>query len=451
MFTITPIGKLSTVAALLSLGVIAAPVAARPAPVTAAAATPPEASAIDTVWSGHSVKSALAVTDTMIVVGYYDANRQLTIAARARGDGASWRYQKLESWVGWDSHNYVALAVDAAGNIHVSANMHRDPLLYYRTTVPGDVRTLVRVPVMADAAVERSATYPIFLHDGAGRLVFKYRDGSSGNGNEIYNIYDMQSGRWRHLLNTPLTDGEGQRNAYFVGPVLGPDKRFHIAWVWRESPMAETNHDLSYARSSDLVHWEDSSGKPLHLPIRLSTAEIVDRVPVGGGIINNNTVVGFDPAGRVMITVHKFDAAGNTQIYVARRDSAGWTLAQVSHWQKFRWDFRGGGSLDSRLFVDGAVPVGNDRVKISVIRDGKPIDFLLDAHSLRTLEEKPGTRLAERLGQIVATPPGMMLNTVEDPGGSGVALAWASRPPHRDQPSADIPPPTTLELIRSTR
>jgi hypothetical protein len=338
------------------------------------------------------------------------------------------------------------MAIDAIGNIHVSANMHRDPLLYYRTTVPGDVRTLVRVPVMADAALERSATYPIFLRDGAGQLVFKYRDGASGNGNEIYNIYDTATARWRPLLKTPLTDGEGERNAYFMGPLLGPDKRFHIAWVWRESPMAETNHDLSYAQSSDLVHWESSDGKPLHLPIKLSTAEIVDRVPVGGGMINNNTVVGFDPAGRVMITYHKYDASGDTQIYVARRDPSGWTTAQVSHWRGFRWDFHGGGSLDSRLFVQGPAPIGADRIRVSVVRDGKPIDFLLDARNLKPLEERPGTSMAERLAPFVATPKDMMLNTVEDPGGSGIALAWPSRPPHRDQPDDDIPSPTVLHL-----
>ncbi|QJU59926.1 hypothetical protein HL653_21195 [Sphingomonas sp. AP4-R1] len=451
MPAIKPIGLFSGVAAAaLSLGTTAPALRAQTtvaeAHSPAAPATSYDLSAVDTVWSGHSVKSAVVVTDTMIFVGYYDANRQLTIAQRGRGDAAGWRYHKLDSWVGWDSHNYIAMAVDAAGNLHVSANMHRDPLLYYRTTTPGDVRTLARVPVMVDEALEKSATYPIFLHDAAGRLVFKYRDGSSGNGNEIYNIYDTTSGRWRHLLQTPLTDGEGQRNAYFVGPVLGPDKLFHIAWVWRESPNAETNHDLSYARSRDLVHWEDSSGKALQLPIRLKTGEIVDHVPVGGGIINNNTVVGFDPAGRVMITFHKFDAGGNTQIYVARRDPKGWTIAQVSHWSGFRWDFRGGGSLDSRLFVQGPAPVGSDRIRVSVIRDGKPIDFLLDAQSLKPLEEKAGTSLAERLAPHVATPKEMMLNTVEDPGGSGIALIWPSRPPHRDQPDDDIPSPTVLRL-----
>ena len=432
-------------ALLLSLAVPGAAGAQQPAQTGAATATP-ELSAIDRVWSGHSARFALAVTAARITVAYYDANRQLTVASRPRGQ-AAWVYHKLDSWLGWDSHNYIAMAVDADGQVHVSANMHGDPLVYYRTTMAGDVRTLVRQPVMVETRVEGKMTYPIFLRDGAGRLVYKYRDGSSGNGNEIYNVYDPATRTWRHLLQVPLTDGEGQRNAYFMGPVLGPDKYFHIAWVWRETPMAETNHDLSYARSRDLVHWEAAAGKPLTLPITLKTAEIVDPVPVEGGMINNNTVIGFDPAGRAMITFHKFDAKGNTQIYVARAEPKGWRIAQVSDWQGFRWDFRGGGSLESRLFVKGAEPMGQNRIRVSVIRDGKPIDFLLDAATLKRVSETPGSLLAERLAGSIAVPAGMQINTVEDAGGSGIALAWATLPPHRDLPGEDIPDPTVLRLV----
>ncbi len=432
-------------ALLLSLAVPGAAGAQQPAQTGAATATP-ELSAIDRVWSGHSARFALAVTAARITVAYYDANRQLTVASRPRGQ-AAWVYHKLDSWLGWDSHNYIAMAVDADGQVHVSANMHGDPLVYYRTAVAGDVRTLVRQPVMVEARVEGKMTYPIFLRDGAGRLVYKYRDGSSGNGNEIYNVYDPATRTWRHLLQVPLTDGEGQRNAYFMGPVLGPDKYFHIAWVWRETPMAETNHDLSYARSRDLVHWETAAGKPLTLPITLKTAEIVDPVPVEGGMINNNTVIGFDPAGRAMITFHKFDAKGNTQIYVARAEPKGWRIAQVSDWQGFRWDFRGGGSLESRLFVKGAEPMGQNRIRVSVIRDGKPIDFLLDAATLKRVSETSGSLLAERLAGSIAVPAGMQINTVEDAGGSGIALAWATLPPHRDLPGEDIPDPTVLRLV----
>lgn len=403
-------------------------------------------SAIDRVWSGHSASFALVVTDARIFVGYYDANRQLSVASRPR-DADDWTYHKVDSWLGWDSHNAIAMAVDDAGQLHVVGNLHRDPLNYHRTAIAGDVRTLRRQEVMVDKALERRMTYPIFLRDAKGGLILKYRDGGSGNGNEIYNVYDTGSERWRHLLKTPLTDGEGRRNAYFVGPVSGPDGRFHLAWVWRETPMAETNHDLSYARSADLLHWERSDDSPLQLPITLAGAEIVDPVPVKGGMINNNTVIGFDPAGRVMITYHKFDAAGDTQIHVARRDTKGWTRAQISDWKGFRWDFSGGGSLDSRLFVQGARPVGKDRICVRVIRDGTPIDFLLDAATLKRISEHPARSAADRLADRISVPKGMQLNTVEDPGGSGIMLAWPTRPPNRDLPTEDIPEPTILRLI----
>lgn len=435
------------VAAVASMPAVALAQGTVPPARAMAAGQTPVVSAIDRVWAGQSSRFALVVTEATIFVAYYDANRQLTVASRPRR-GSYWIYHKLDSWVGWDSHNYIAMAVDAAGQLHLSGNMHNDPLVYYRTRTAGDVRSFVREPAMADAAAERSVTYPVFLNGPHGRLVFKYRAGSSGNGNEIYDIYDPATRRWRPLLSTPLTDGQGRRNAYFMGPVLGPDKLFHIAWVWRDSPSADTNHDLSYARSADLSHWTTSGGKPLTLPITLASAEIVDPVPVRGGMINNNTIIGFDGDGRAIITYHKFDKAGNTQVYVARREANGWHIAQVSDWSNFRWDFSGGGSLASRLFVSGAVPVGRDRLRVSVIRDGKPIDFLLDAVTLRRLEEAPGTSLAQQLaGRSVPVPAGMELNTIEDAGGSGIALAWPTRPPHRDLASEDIPDPTVLHLV----
>jgi hypothetical protein len=287
----------------------------------------------------------------------------------------------------------------------------------------------------------------VFIRDRDGRLIFKYRDGGSGNGNEIYNVYETATRRWSHLLATPLADGENQRNAYFVGPTLGPDGTFHLAWVWRETPDAETNHDLSYARSRDLVHWEKSDGTPLKLPITLESCEIVDPVPVEAGMINNNTVVGFDNAGRTLITFHKFDARGNTQIFVARRDAKRWTIAQITDWSGFRWDFRGGGSLESRLFVSGAAPAKKGRIRVAVVRDGKPIDLVLDERTLARISESPGHTLADRLRPRIAVPEGMQLNTVEDAGKSGIAIAWPTRPPNRDLPTTDIPAPTVLRLV----
>ncbi|WP_121115065.1 BNR repeat-containing protein [Croceibacterium ferulae] len=425
--------------ALLLAVAPAGPVVAQPAGATAA-----ELSAIDRVWSGHYVPFALAVGERAILVANYDANRQLTVARRPR-DGSYWTYHRLDSWTGWDSHNAIAMAVDANGEVHVVANMHNDPLVYFRSTGGDDVRTLERVPAMADPALEQRMTYPVFLHDGEGRLIFKYRDGGSGNGNEIYSRYDPAGRSWHKLLAAPLVDGEGQRNAYFVGPVLGPDGWFHLAWVWRDTPDAATNRDLSYARSRDLQSWERSDGTPLPLPIRLPDAEVVDPVPVRGGMINNNTVPGFDQQGRVLITYHKFDAAGQTQIFVARREADGWRSVQVTRWPDFRWDFGGGGSLASRLTVSGAEPLGEDRLTIRVVRDGAPLLLTLNSATLALIGEAPDRRLADRLASGLAVPQGMQLHTIED--ANGFAIAWPTLPPHRDLPLTDIPPPTVLRLV----
>ena len=396
--------------------------------------------AVDRVWAGHDVPFSLVVTTDRIYVGYYDAARQLSVASRPRGS-SWWTYTKLPSWVGWDSHNRIAMAVDAAGQLHVTANMHNDPLVYFRTSVAGDVRTLTQVPTMVDAAVERSMTYPLFLKDAGGRLIFKYRDGGSGRGREIYNVQD--GAVWKRLLDAPLVDGGSKSSAYFVGPVLGPDGWFHTTWVWRDTPDAATNHDLSYARSRDLLHWERSDGTPLALPIRLGGAEVVDPVPPHGGMINNNTVPGFDSAGRVVIAFHKYDAAGNTQMFVARREAKGWRVVQASDWKGFRWEFGGMGSLDFRLRVGTPVMDGKT-LRVPIVRDGKPIDLLLDGVTLARTGERPGTTLADRLAPRIAVPAGMQLNTVED--ASGVAIAWASLPPNRDLPSEDVPAPSVLRL-----
>jgi hypothetical protein len=397
--------------------------------------------AIDRVWAGHDAAFALVVTDSHIYVGYYDAARQLSVASRLRGS-SWWTYTKLPSWVGWDSHNGIAMAVDATGQLHVAANMHNDPLAYFRTTAAGDVRTLARVAVMADSVTERSMTYPVFLKDAGGRLIFKYRDGGSGRGREIYDVQD--GGGWRRLTDAPLVDGEGKRSAYFVGPVLGPDGWFHLSWVWRDTPDAATNHDLSYARSPDLVHWERSDDTPLPLPMRLGSAEIVDPVPVRGGMINNNTPLGFDALGRPVIAFHKYDAAGNTQVFVARREDRRWRVLQASDWKGFRWEFGGLGSLDFRLRVAAPLVEGKT-LRVPVVRDGKPIDLLLDGETLARVGERPGVTLAGRLRAKVAIPAGMQLNTIED--ASGVAIAWATLPPNRDLPREDVPEPSVLRLV----
>lgn len=262
------------------------------------------------VWAGHPVGFALLTHTPFQFVAFYDAHRQMTVAQR-RLDERRWTFTKLPRTTGWDSHNYITLAADDDGFLHLSGDMHVVPLVYFRTTKPRDTATFERVEKMVGTEEDR-CTYPRFFRGATNELLFCYRDGRSGNGNQIFNIYDRQTKTWNRLLDSPLTDGEGLRNAYCDGPTKGPDGFFHLAWVWRESPDAATCHDLSYARSKDLRHWETSAGKPLALPIKLEDSEIVDPVPQRGGILNTSVRLGFDHLQRPTISYHKADAQGHT-------------------------------------------------------------------------------------------------------------------------------------------
>lgn len=423
-------------------------VALTAAPLHAQTPEPASIEAIDTVWAGHSVPFAITTSKTQLYVAYYDAARQLTLAQRPLNNPAHWVYHKLDTWVGWDSHNQIALGLDDAGALHVAANMHVDPLTLFQSAPDGDVRTLKRVTTMVDPARETAVTYPVFLTDASQRLILKYRDGTSGRGNEIYNIFNANTQTWQALTQNPLVDGEGQRNAYFVGPVRGRDGFFHLTWVWRDTPQADTNHDLSYAKSADLIHWQTASGKPLTLPIRLKDAEIVDPVPVKGGMINNNTVLGFDAQNRPMITYHKYDTKGQTQIYVARFEGKSWRIAQISRWTNFRWEFGGGGTLIFPLTVEGAQVRGGALI-VPVVREGQRLEFRLDPKTLETLAEIPVTSMEARLRPHLKAPADHQVNLAQTTGSDGrtYVLAWAALPPHRDRPRTEIPLPNDLKLF----
>ena len=310
------------------------PPAAAPAEAADAAATS-AGLPVGQAWAGHPVSFALLTERGHQFVAYYDAERRITLAGR-RLDQNEWTtvhppgverpgHDRPTNVTGWDSHNYLALALDRDGNLHLSGNLHGNPLIYYRTTRPFDLSSLQRLDRMTGSR-EGNTTYPVFFKNGAGDLLFRYRDGGSGNGSDIYNLYDTVTGTWRNLLDSPLLDGQGQRNAYAMKPILGPDGRFHLVWMWRESPDCSTNHTLSYARSADFIHWEKCDGTPIPLPITLETGEVVDAARVREGLINMTFNLGFDADKRPVVVYHRYDERGKSQAYVARpsADASRW-------------------------------------------------------------------------------------------------------------------------------
>ncbi|MDP7288481.1 MAG: BNR repeat-containing protein [Phycisphaerae bacterium] len=412
---------------------------------------------ISRVEAGFPVGFCLLTHGKLQYVAYYDEQHRMTVASRTL-DSKTWKYQILPSKVGWDSHNTVTMAIDDDGYIHLSGNMHCVPLIYFRTSKPGDIASFQRIKAMTGKN-ERRCTYPHFMRGGAGEFIFHYRDGGSGNGNEIYNVYDCKTKTWRKLLDKPLTDGRGKMNAYMHGPKLGPDGYFHMTWMWRDTPDCRTNHDISYARTKDLINWETVAGKPIKLPISLKETKgvIVDPVPSGGGIINVTGWAGFDSKKRVVVSYHKFDAKGNIQAYVARFESGKWKISCVTKWD-YRWNFHGNGSINVEIRVGTVIPAGDGKLHLPYrhVKYGGGM-LVIDEETLKPLggvAKRQKSSIPAAIRKRESKFKGIGVRTAGDSGASGQAgvryiLRWETLGRHRDRkPKGPLPEPSMLRLIK---
>jgi hypothetical protein len=357
----------------------------------------------------------------------------------------------MSNVLGWDSHNSLKMALDREGYLHLSGNMHADPLVYYRTREPFDVSTLERVDRMTGKR-ETQVTYPHFFKNVEGDLLFRYRDGGSGRGSDYYNIYDLERQEWSRLIEGSLIDGEGQRNAYSSGPVRSSDGSYHMIWMWRDTPDAATNHTLSYAHSRDLVHWQTSAGEALELPITIQTGEVIDAAAPGEGLINMCFNIGFDAQNRPIVSYHRYDAEGQSQAYVARPDGAGaWLIRSLSEWE-FRWGFSGGGSIvgEVRLGAPVLTDEGVMMLSYSTKAAGRGY-WYFESDSLERLP--PPTREPEASEPKVALnytgsdSPGMQSKSMSSVSEEGHwILRWETLGRNRDHPREVIPPPAELRL-----
>lgn len=403
---------------------------------------------ISSVWSVTPVGFAFETVSNFQFVVFYDENRQMTAGQRMLGS-TEWTFQKLPSFLEWDSHNYIEMALDSNGFIHISGNMHVVPLVYFRSSKPYDVRSLEEINRMTGEREQR-CTYPKFLKGPGGELIFNYRDGHSGNGDQIYNVYNDKTRTWTRLIDQPLAAGLGARNAYFVDPVLGPDGWFHITWVWRETYECDTNHDLSYARSKDLVHWETASGIPIDLPILVNTpGVVVDPVPVHGGILNGNGKIGFDSKNRVVLAYHKFDESGKTQLYNARLEDGGWKIYQTSDWD-YRWYFAGGGCIVSKVKI-GPVALVDGELQQSFYhaKEGSGI-FVLDEGTLKPVGVRKSRQWPMETRSVRSDFSGMQVKTITNRRDDiDYLLRWETLPAYRDiERPKPWPAPSALDVYK---
>lgn len=419
-------------------------------------------SAIDIapVWSVHETGApVLLSTSSFQYIAYYDVDEYLTVARRDYSSTA-WTYRKFtDIRSNWQTgaHHAIAMQIDSAGRIHITAAMHAEALKYYQMTGANDMTSFVKVSSLVGGIDEQHISYPEFFKDSSGGLFLSYRSGGSGNGSQITDKFNASTGAWTRLPT--ILDGTAtSESAYIRGPLLGPDGYFHLVWMWRQTGDVATNHLMNYARSMDLINWKTASGAALTLPMTPSTsATTFDPVPTNGGLINSQDFIGFDSSGRAVIDYVKYDANGNTQLYNARYTSGAWQIVSATDW-KWRWPLSGAGAISPDVNITppsveapGSLGMDFDHKMYGI---GRIVvnETTLQSSQLLTQDETP--HLWPRVldsPETVNPPRPMTVSWVKDlgspPSGQEFVMRWEHGPSNGDVAVAQPwPSPTMLRI-----
>lgn len=287
-------------------------------------------------------------------ISFYDADGWLTLGKRKLGK-REWTLHRTQ-YKGnvKDAHNVISMTVDGDGYVHVAFDHHGHKLNYCRGVAPcslelGDKESMTGID-------EGNVTYPEFYTLKGGDLLFVYRSGVSGRGNLVMNRYDVKQRKWYRVQDV-LIDGENQRNAYWQ---LYVDEQgtIHISWVWRESWLVETNHDLCYARSTDNGRtWQKTDGSVYTLPITSANAEYACRIPQNSELINQ-TSMSTDAKGHPYIATYWREQGSNVPQYrLVWFDGKQWRNRQVGN-RTTPFTLKGGGTkmipiARPRIMIDG--------------------------------------------------------------------------------------------------
>ena len=396
------------------------------------------------VWAGHPVDFAIACSGDFQCVAFYDTARVMTVAARTAGL-KSWSFKKLPTTTGWDSHNYIDMAIDDSGYIHISGDMHNVALKYFRSGSPYDISTFISPGMIG--SLENSVTYPVFIEGPNGKLIFQYRDGGSGNGTTIWNEYNIVTKNWSRITSQGLFNGGGEVNAYGTSPVLGPDGFFHVVWMWRDTPTANTNHHLSHIKSQNLLNWQTMSGQSVQIPVTQTTAGVVvDPVTSGNGLINMDFGIGWDKSDRPTITYHRYNSNNISQIFNTRFENNAWKIYQTSNWTSFKWDLDRTGSLTHDIAAE-PLEIDDNGMLIQnyVYRDNVKRRWILNETTLKPSQDQvvqPPAAM-QQMYEVESAFPDMQVNIKKC---GEYYMRWETLPINQDQARTTYPSSSMLRI-----
>lgn len=338
--------------------------------------------------------SAITTWHDKQYISYYDGEGYVTVGTRLTDDTV-WTLRRTQ-YKGnvRDAHNVISLAADGDGYLHIAFDHHDSRLRYCRSIAPdtivfGDEEAMTGTD-------EESVTYPEFYRLADGDLLFVYRSGASGRGDMVMNRYATRLRKWERMHDT-LIDGEGERSAYWQMCVdaLGT---IHLSWVWRETWMVETNHDLCYARSKDGGKtWERSDGTPYQLPITAANAEYACHIPQGSELINQTGMCADDDGNPYIATYWRDADSDIPQYRLVYNDGMAWHTCQVGE-RATPFSLSGGGTkmipiARPKMVIDGK--------KVYYIFRDEERDSKVSMGSATLGEDEPEWTMADLTGQGV--------------------------------------------------
>lgn len=153
-------------------------------------------------------------------------------------------------------------------------------------------------------------TYPRFESIDGGDLLFEFRIGQSGAGDSYIHRYSSSSGQWQSYGRYI----QGNDNNAYINGLDYFNNKVYTSWVVRETPDANTNHDVYFAYL-DLKSrtWYNTLGAQLTVPIStMSTQTRVWTVPQNSAMVNQEAQL-VDAKGRVHIILR--DKMTGKQLY----------------------------------------------------------------------------------------------------------------------------------------
>ncbi|WP_353807699.1 BNR-4 repeat-containing protein [Agromyces sp. SYSU T00194] len=334
-------------AALAAAGVAAVAVGLAPA----AAAAPPPAQVETLPYAVDTSNQAAwwSPVDVFEGVTYfaYDApgpsswNHEVHLAARdAEG---SWVDGCLRlasgscaTFLDDNGHNQPSVVVDGTGTIHAFVSMHHEQWNYFRSTVPGDVTSLVDATAdMPD--LDGTITYPVTARGPEGDAWVLVRSGAESQARREGVLYhlDPAVGLWER----ETVVGAARGTSFYPDDVEVDERgRVHLLWEWGPFPADPSRHLGSYVVYDPADgSFQDVAGATLAGPITPDTAGAVIWQPFTEGeelttyapalqsaklAIRNNALEGiayrFVPAGE-----------GAYDIWHASWDGTGWVRTML--------------------------------------------------------------------------------------------------------------------------